>query len=166
MCMFVQWVGIDNRPLSPCILFFSCGLTQTFVRTHSHSCTRTHTPRLHTQFLLASVKLQQFRDSKTGTIWSSLPASHFLPSPLRCFDRVTETNRWIKGKNKVLGWMERKLRRGWHESKRVRVAEADVDCTLSVCGSCKEDVAWDHGKAVESRSWKVQWAGVNRWNLL
>lgn len=50
------------------------------IHTHQHS--QTHTHLIYTQFLLASVKLQQFRDSKTGTIWSSLPASHFLPPPL------------------------------------------------------------------------------------
>lgn len=48
---------------------------------HAHQHSQTHTHLIYTQFLLASVKLQQFRDSKTGTIWSSLPASHFLPPP-------------------------------------------------------------------------------------
>lgn len=67
MCMFVQCVGTDNRPLSLRILFFCSGLTHT------------HTHLICAQFLLASVKLQEFRDSKTGTIWSSLPASRFLP---------------------------------------------------------------------------------------
>lgn len=105
MCMFVQWVGTDNRPLSLCILFFSCGLTQTFIHTN------THTPHLHTQFLLASVKLQQFRDSKTGTIWSSLPASHFLPSPSAAlieWQREKERDRdELKGKIKSEdGWKE------------------------------------------------------------
>lgn len=42
MCMFVQCVGTDNRPLSPCILFFSCGLTKAFIHTN------THTPHLRT----------------------------------------------------------------------------------------------------------------------
>lgn len=44
MCMFVQSVGTDNRPLSLCILFFSCGLTHSYTPT----LTDTHTSHLHT----------------------------------------------------------------------------------------------------------------------
>lgn len=84
MCMFVQW-------------------TQTIGLCVSASRELTHTAPLYTQFRLASIKLQQFRDSKTGTIWSSLPASHFLPSP-SCSDgeREKQTDEF-KGKTKTQG---------------------------------------------------------------
>lgn len=86
-----------------------------------HSYTPTHTHLIYAQFLLASIKLQQFRDSKTGTIWSSLPASHFLPSPSSSTDNSErERSKQMNEKEKKNGLgggdiKMNKTERGWEE---------------------------------------------------
>lgn len=146
-----------------------CGLTHSCTATLTHAHTHTHLP------LLASVKFQQFKDSKTGTIWSSLPASRFLPLP-----PMTSEGR------QTAGWMKReeqrwRLRggggggdggRGVEMNRRGRQGDRDrgmrgsgvcVCCVwVSVCVRhseqkvCREDVAWGYGKTV-----LLWWAGVD-----
>ena len=70
VCMFVQsggrqWAFVSQHPIF---------LLQVLTHTHTHTLP-------HWYFLLASVELPRFKDSKTGTIWYFHPASHFLPSP-------------------------------------------------------------------------------------
>ena len=57
-CLCSVWAQTIGLCLSASYFSPVCG--------HTHKHTRTHL--IYTQFLLASVKLQQFRDSKTGTI--------------------------------------------------------------------------------------------------
>lgn len=126
-----QWAFVSQHPIF---------LLQ--VHTHTHTLP-------HQYFLMASVALPRFKDSKTGTIWYSHPASHFLPPPPSPSVRDKKDERRRK---EGIEWQKR----NWEGMR------GSAECGVCLCVLSEEqvaygqDVAWGCSRTVVI----VRWAGA------